>query len=45
VIWADVSEVPIVVTRAILRAYVDEQLDKYADLTLDVVGNPHPPTW
>jgi hypothetical protein len=39
--WADVSEVPTAATRAALRAYVDRNLDKYANLPLDAVG-PNP---
>jgi hypothetical protein len=39
--WAGISEVPTAATRAALRAYVDRNLDKYADLPLDAVG-PNP---
>jgi hypothetical protein len=36
--WADVTEVPDAATRAALRAYVDRNLDKYANLPLDAAG-------
>jgi hypothetical protein len=40
--WADISEVPTAATRAVFRAYVDEQLVKYKGLSLDAVGGPNP---